>query len=602
MSLTTKSTEAIKPMQGKSQKELTRRVIEHLGVIYPDGDNSSLARKLLTAMNIGRHTKHPISFYNNWNERQTILITYGNTVMQKGKLPLHSLHRFLNKHLQNSIETVHILPFFPFSSDDGFAIMDYLSVNPSLGDWEDIEAISKDYKLMADLVINHMSSRGLWFDNFKKQIDPGKDYFVEADPDQDLSAVVRPRNSPLLNEVNTVNGKKYIWCTFSEDQVDLNFKNPQVLIEFVSIIREYLNHGITLFRMDAVPFLWKEPGTDCIHLQQTHEIIKLLRTLIENHSPKAVVICENNVPNRENLTYFGNANEAHIIYNFSLPPLLVFTLLSGDCRHLKTWMMSMPPAQSGTTYLNFIASHDGIGLRPLDGLLSDTERNSLVQAAVDFGGRVTLRRAREGFDKPYELNIALFDMLKGTLEAGEDNFAFDRFICAHAIMLGIEGIPAFYIQSLLGSRNDYHRLEHTGRNRSINRHIWDTEELESALKDPDNPHGKVFAEMKRLIDIRRQQPAFHPNATQFTLHLGTKVFAFWRQSINRNQSIFCLSNVSRRKQTVKLSDINLITTDTWHDLIQGESYEDPRAKLLLRPYQTVWISNMSNTEHLGTHS
>ena len=583
-------------MQAQPRQELERRVTEHLTIIYPNQAHAGLAQELLTAISMEQDLQRPRPYRNNWSERDIILITYGNTVLQEGMLPLHSLHRFLNRHLRDTIETVHILPFFPFSSDDGFAIMDYLSVNPALGDWEDIEAIARDYKLMADLVINHISSRSRWFENFKQGLHPGKDYFVEADPKLDYSQVVRPRNSPLLSEVITKDGTKHIWCTFSEDQVDLNFKNPRVLVEFVRIIRQYLDHGITLFRIDAVPFLWKAVGTPCIHLQQTHEIIKLLRTLIEYHAPEAVIISESNVPNRENLTYFGNANEAHIIYNFSLPPLLVYTLLSGDCRHLKTWLMSMPPAQSGTTYLNFIASHDGIGLRPVDGLLSDRERNSLVQAAVDFGGRVTLRRAREGHDKPYELNIALFDLLKGTLQAGEDSHAFDRFVCAHAIMLGLEGIPAFYIQSLFGSRNDYHRLQHTGRNRSINRPIWHTDELESALSDRDNLHGRVFSELKRLIGLRRQQPAFHPNATQFTLHLGTAVFGFWRQSIQRDQSIFCLSNVTRQRQILNLSDINLISTDHWHDLISGDQYDDPGEQLGLRPYQTVWISNRSHLQ------
>lgn len=587
--------ESASPMlseQEELEQEILQRITEHLAVIYPDLDHDFVARELLAEMSMGRNIQRPVPFHNNWNEQDTILITYGNTVLNNGELPLHSLHRFMNHNLKDCIDTVHILPFFPFSSDDGFAVIDYLSVNPALGGWEDIEAISKDYKLMADLVINHMSSRSHWFDNFKQRKHPGLDYFIEANPAEDFSAVVRPRNSPLLSAVETTEGTRHVWCTFSEDQVDLNFANPRVLIEFVRIIREYLNHGITLFRMDAVPFLWKEKGTACIHLQQTHEIIKLLRTLIEHHAPEAVVICENNVPNRENLTYFGNANEAHIIYNFSLPPLLVYTLLSGDCRHLKTWMMSMPPAQSSTTYLNFIASHDGIGLRPLDGLLSDQERNSLVQAAVDYGGRVTLRRAREGFDKPYELNIALFDILRGTLDGGEDGLAYQRFICAHIIMMSLEGIPAFYIQSLFGSRNDHKRMEHTGRNRSINRHIWQLKELEATLNDQESMHGKIFQELKRLITLRRQQPAFHPNATQFTLHLGTEVFAFWRQSTSRNQSIFCLNNITKEKQTINLADINLISTDSWTDLIDGQGIADIGQQITLDPYQSVWISNL----------
>lgn len=572
-------------------KELEKRVGEHLKIIYPALESDELTSQLIAEMSLGRGLQTPEPHQNNWDETDSILITYGNSVMNDDELPLHTLNRFLNTHLAEVVNSVHILPFFPFSSDDGFSVMDYLQVNPSLGSWEDIDAIGKDYKLMSDLVLNHMSSRSRWFDNFKKRIDPGKDYFAEADPNDDYSAVVRPRNSPLLTPIETADGERHVWCTFSADQVDLNFRNPQVILEFVRIIRMYLNHGVAIFRMDAVPFLWKEPGTSCVHLKQTHEIIKLLRTLIEHYFPQVILICECNVPNRENLTYFGNANEAHIIYNFSLPPLLLFTLLSGDCRHLKTWMMSMPPAQAGTAYLNFIASHDGIGLRPLDGLLSEEERASLVDTVKKFGGKVTNRRAREGFDKPYELNIALFDALKGSMHSGEDQWGYQRFICAHSIMLALEGIPAIYIQSFFGSRNDYRRLEHTGRNRSINRHIWQERELESMLNDSSSTEHKIFNEMRRLLSIRKAQAAFHPNATQFTLHLGEKVFAFWRQSINRRQSIFCLSNVSNEPQRINLSDINLISTDEWRDLISGENYSDLGAQLTLLPYQTVWITN-----------
>jgi sucrose phosphorylase len=574
------------------EKEFCQRIGEHLSQLYPGNNTQSLTERLISEMGMGRNLQAPRALHNNWDERNCIVITYGNTIKRTNEAPLLCLHRFLNSHLAGFIDTVHILPFFPFSSDDGFSVMNYLEVNPTLGNWKDIEAIGKDYKLMADLVINHMSSRSQWFDNFKKRVDPGKDYFVEGSPDEDYSAVVRPRNSPLLNEVMTDDGARYVWCTFSADQVDLNFKNPEVLVEFVRIIREYLNHGITIFRMDAVPFLWKDIRTSCVHLQQTHEIITLSRTLIEHHSPEAIIICENNVPNRENLTYFGNNNEAHIIYNFSLPPLLLYTLLSGNSSHFETWMMSMPPAQYGTAYLNFIASHDGIGLRPLDGLLDDYERDRMVQTIQDFGGKVTYRRAREGHDKPYELNITLFDALKGTIESGEDDWGIERFICAHSIMLALEGIPAIYIQSLFGSRNDHKRLEHTGRARSINRHIWDETELENALTDSEQHHGKIFNELRRLIKIRRQQSAFHPNATQFTLHLGPSIIAVWRQSINRNQSVFCINNVTAEPQSIDLAELNLISTNSWHDLVSEVSYDDPSAQLGLQPYQTVWLSNV----------
>ena len=578
---------------------LHSRLCEHLALIYPASRHGLLAGQLLEAMQLPLDCPSPQGRRNLWDQRDSVLITYGNSIVNSGQRPLQTLHHFLRAELTEVFSAVHILPFFPHSSDDGFAVMDYLSVNPALGEWEDISAIAADYQLMADLVINHASSRSRWFDNFKKRVDPGRDYFVEADPAADYSAVVRPRSTPLLNTVQTADGERHVWCTFSPDQVDLNFSNPRVLLEFAGIIRRYLERGVQCFRMDAVAFLWKQAGTDCMHLPQTHAIIKLLRTLIEHHSPEAVVVTETNVPNRENLVYFGNADEAHLIYNFSLPPLVLYTLLSGNCRHLKNWMMSMPPAQWGTAYLNFIASHDGIGLRPLDGLLSEQEKQQLLDCMRGFGGRITMRRAREGNLKPYEINIALFDAMRGTMAGGADDLHRARFLCAHLIMLALEGIPALYINSLFAAENDYRRLEHTGHNRSINRHRWRKEELLAALADPDRHHRPIFDYLRRCLRIRRAQPAFHPNAAQLTLHLGDSIFAFWRQSISRNQSIFCLNNVTAQTRRVSLSAINLIGTDRWWDLLSGEECNQLDAKLSLAPYQCVWLSNLDQAGLTG---
>ncbi len=570
---------------------LTNKLAGMLQQIYPALDVQWLADELLGAMGLAEDTQGPPAHQNNWDESDVLLITYGDSVQRPGEKPLRTLKQFLDDCLADTISGVHVLPFFPYSSDDGFSVMDYRAVNESLGDWEDIRAIASDYKLMADLVINHMSARSRWFENFRRREHPGKDYFFEADPTRDLSEVVRPRTSPLLVPVQTEDGERYVWCTFSEDQVDLNFANPQVLLEFVQIMRFYLEQGVRIFRLDAVAFLWKEPGTSCIHLQQTHEIIKVLRLLVEHHTPEAILITETNVPNRENLTYFGNANEAHVIYNFSLPPLLINTLVSGNCRHLKTWLMSMPPAQMGTTYLNFIASHDGIGLRPTDGLLTDDEKQALIHCLETFGGKVSYRRLAAGGNQPYEINIALWDALKGTEESGPDQWQLQRFLCAHAIMLALEGIPAFYIHSLLGTGNDYARVEHTGRLRSINRSQWDLETLERELDNPISRHNQVFHQLTRLVTIRRKQPAFHPNATQFTLHLGLKIFGFWRQSMRRDQSIFCIHNITDEVQQVALADINLIGTDHWRDLISGLEIDDLSGSLTLKPYQAVWLAN-----------
>lgn len=498
---------------------------------------------------------------------------------------------------------MHILPFFPFSSDDGFSVMDFSSVNEALGDWANIESISQDYRLMADLVINHCSSRSLWFQNFIKGEGPGHDYFYTESLDADLSQVVRPRTSPLLRETQTDKGLQYVWCTFSHDQVDLDFRNSEVLLQFIKIIRQYLDMGVRIFRLDAIAFLWKKIASSSINLEETHNVVRLLRLLIEHAQSDAVIITETNIPNRENLSYFGNANEAHCVYNFALPPLLINTLITGNSHHLKLWLMSMPPAQLGTTYFNFIASHDGMGLRPVEGILADDETQILVDTLQDFGGRISWRALEneegEAIQKPYEVNISLFDALQGTLK-GKDELGIDRFICAHAIMLGLEGIPGIYVHSLLATRNDYQRMENTGHNRSINRHQWQYDELEGLLladelaeelPEEKSHHKIVFTELKRLLAIRQQQKAFHPNATQFTLHLGDSIFAYWRQSHDRKQSIFCISNISDVAQEFMLSDINLVSTDDWHDLISDAEMTRQDMLVQLTPYQTLWISN-----------
>jgi sucrose phosphorylase len=528
-----------------------------------------------------------------WDQSTTVMITYGDSFLAAKEKPLITLKHFLDEHCEGLINSVHILPFFPFSSDDGFSVMDFSSVNEALGDWADIESISQDYRLMADLVINHCSSRSLWFQNFIKGEGPGHDYFYTESLDADLSQVVRPRTSPLLRETQTAKGLQYVWCTFSHDQVDLDFRNPEVLLQFIKIIRQYLDMGVRIFRLDAIAFLWKKTASSSINLEETHNIVRLLRLLIEHAQSDAVIITETNIPNRENLSYFGNANEAHCVYNFALPPLLINTLITGNSHHLKLWLMSMPPAQLGTTYFNFIASHDGMGLRPIEGILADDETQLLVEALQNFGGRISWRGLEndegEAIQKPYEVNISLFDALQGTLK-GKDELGIERFVCAHAIMLGLEGIPGIYVHSLLATRNDYQRMENTGHNRSINRHQWQYDELEGLLEEKSH-HKKVFTELKRLLAIRQQQKAFHPNATQFTLHLGDSIFAYWRQSHDRKQSIFCISNISDVAQEFMLSDINLVSTDDWHDLIAGAEMTRQDMLVQLTPYQTLWISN-----------
>jgi len=576
------------------QQALLQRISHQLDFIYRDialkESTLDIARRLMGVMRLTEDTPSPESHRNLWDQTDIAMISYGDTLIDRTEKPLQTLLRFLNDHVCGLISGVHILPFFPWTSDDGFAVLDYSSVNEALGDWSHVRAIAERYRLMGDLVINHCSSRSPWFENFKAGVDPGRDYFMMAQPDDDLDAVVRPRTSPLLMPVETPEGTRHVWCTFSHDQVDFDFRNPAVLEEFVKIIRLHLDNGVRIFRLDAVAFLWKVVGTPSINLQETHEMVRLLRTLIEHAQPDCMIITETNIPNRENLAYFGNANEAHAIYNFSLPPLLIWTLISGKSRYLSQWLMTMPPAQNGTTYFNFIASHDGIGLRPAEGLLGDDELDQFIGTMQQFGGLVSWRADTGGRRKAYELNIALYDALQGTVD-GPDQWGHDRFLCAHAVMLALEGMPAFYIHSLLGTRNDHNRVEHTGHNRSINRSQWQYEELQSLLANETGHHRRVFDALRDLISVRRRQPAFHPNATQFTLQMAEGLFGFWRQSMDRRQSIFCIFNISARPVDLHLSDINLILTDEWQDLISGDRYPEGNEVIELAPYRPLWISN-----------
>ncbi len=563
-----------------------------LGSIYPQHDRALLAEQALAAFfgQDGRPRRRGRVPANSlWSEKDNYVITYGNTLVDGEHKPLDLLHDFSERYLAGVFTGIHILPFFPFTSDDGFAVTDYREVNSQLGDWADISRIAGHFRLMSDLVMNHCSSQSRMFSDFLQGHEPWDRFFKVANPDDDLSAVVRPRTHPLLRAFETESGIKHVWCTFSHDQVDFDFSNPRVLFEFLDIIREHIERGVRTIRLDAVAFLWKEIGTRCIHLRQTHEIIRLIRLLCDYREEPIVLITETNVPNVENLSYFGNRNEAHMIYNFALPPLLLHALLGGTSKYLNAWQMAMPPAQLGCAYFNFSASHDGIGLRPAEGLIPEEEILQVIDTVQGFGGRVSYYARPDG-DRPYELNVALFDAFAGTHE-GTDDLQVERFLCSQAIVMGLEGIPAFYIHSLLATRNDYDGVEKLGYNRAINRKRLDYAMLRKELDDPNTLSARVLSRLKEMVRVRSGQPAFHPNATQFTLQLGEAFFGFWRQSLDRAQSIFAVSNLTAEPRSIPSMALNLIEGDAWCDLLSGEPVAQLSGEIAFAPYQTRWISN-----------
>lgn len=562
--------------------------------IYPDLDADILSSKIVEAFwpeGAKPRKRGRLPTNNLWTERDALLITYGNSILDGAHKPLDLMHDFLLTRLKGVVNGVHILPFFPYTSDDGFAVSDFRAVDPQLGDWPDINRIAQDFHLMSDLVLNHVSSQGTWFNAYLQGQAPYDKFFFEASPEDDLSAIVRPRTTPLLQQVETAKGTRHVWCTFSHDQIDLDFRNPEVLLEFLRIIRLHVENGVRIVRLDAVAFLWKQVGTSSIHLPQTHAIVQLMRMLCDYAAEPIILLTETNVPRAENLSYFGNRNEAHAIYNFPLPPLILHAMMSGSAKYLRKWQSGMPPAQMGCAYLNFTASHDGIGMRPAEGILPAEEQAKMIETIKDIGGLVSMRSLPDGGgEAPYEINTTFY-AATGQTFAGEDGYHFDRFICSQTIVMSLEGIPAFYIHSMLATPNDHAQVKRRGMNRAINRHRWDYPTLNARLEDPSSPQARVLAALSDRLRIRADQPAFHPNATQFTMPLNDSVFGVWRQSLDRHQSIFALHNVSNTVQKVSHISMNLIDDDEWVDLLTGEKIDMMQEAISLAPYQCRWITN-----------
>ncbi len=527
-------------------------------------------------------------------ERDSILIIYGDQLQEPDISPLHTLADFCEKHLTGLVSGSHILPFFPYSSDDGFSVIDYRTVDSDLGAWEDVERLGGRFRLMFDAVINHVSTRSEWFQAFLRDDPKYQDYFIAVEGNPDLSQVVRPRALPLLTRFDTPSGPKQVWTTFSEDQVDLNYHNPAVLLEIVETLLSYVAHGAEFVRLDAIAYLWKEIGTACIHLPQTHRIIQLFRAVLDEVAPHVMVITETNVPHVENLSYFGDGNnEAQLVYNFALPPLVLHTFYTGDARVLSAWAAGLKLPSDQTAFFNFLASHDGIGINPVRGILSEVEIESLIDQVKDYGGLVSYKDDASGMQRPYELNINYFDALSDPQTVEHLNTQVDRFIAAQAIMLSLIGLPGIYFHSLFGSRGWPEGVDLTGRNRTINRQKFERAELERKLADPSSLCYKIFDRYSQLLRARMASPAFHPHGQQRILECGESIFALVRST--GNQHVLCLQNVSDQAQTfvVDFEEIFGLPLQGGElvDLIAGERFNTQRnSPLHLRPYQILWLA------------
>lgn len=573
--------------------------IEHLTFLYGEVTASHIWPQLKSRLDTFRQ-KHPDlrseipNPADRLTERDIILITYADQVSESGSPPLLTLAEVLETYVKDAVSGLHILPFFPYSSDDGFSVIDYTTVNPEWGNWQHLSRLGQNYRLMFDAVINHMSRESAWFQAFLAGDPEYEHAFIVVDAQSDLSMVTRPRALPLLTPVSTNSGEKLVWTTFSDDQIDLNFADPQVLLRIIDVLLRYVAEGAEIIRLDAIAYLWKEIGTPCIHLEETHRVVQLFRVVLDLVAPGVMIISETNVPHKENISYFGDGrNEAQLVYQFPLPPLVLHAIARGDAAYLTAWAKTLELPSEQTTFYNFLASHDGVGVRPLEGLIPEDEIQTLAERVEAHGGHVSYKTNPDGTQSPYELNISYFDALSDAQAAETQTLQSDRFMVSQAIMLALQGVPAVYIHSLFGSRNDHAGVEHSGRYRSINRQKFQRADLESALNDPQSLRAHVFGRYQHLLKTRMAQAAFHPNAPQRVLNLHPALFALLRSGPQQGATLLCLHNVTAAEVTlsIPLKPLDLPQSAQLRDVISGTEYavEQEDLQLTMEAYQVLWL-------------
>ncbi len=553
-----------------------------LDEIYADSFPVAARERLLSHIRAARDTTK-LPRKKHWDEQDVVLISYADQFREADQPTLVSFSRFYQQHLHATFSLVHLLPFFPYSSDDGFSVIDYHQVNPICGEWQHIAALHSETRLMFDFVCNHMSAHSQWFQHFLAQDAGWDDFFISMPPATDLSAVTRPRTSPLLTPFVMANGEtRYIWTTFSADQIDLNFANPEVLIRMVDVLLDYLIKGADYVRLDAVGYMWKTVGTTCIHLEKTHQLVKLFRAIANEVAPGTVVITETNVPHQDNISYFGDGHdEAQMVYQFSLPPLVLHAIHSGSARALRQWASTLDLSSHDTTFFNFLASHDGIGLNPARGILSEVEIVALVRELALEGALVSYKNNPDGTTSPYEINVTFLDALNQ--QNSDDDTRLRRFLLAHAILLAFPGVPAIYIQSILGSRNDNEGVRAAGHNRAINREKYSLHEMERWISGENPLRQQIFERLSALIQLRKRQSAFHPDNAMTLLESENALLILRRHPPAGEGGLLCVFNLSSHAVTTQLPQARQM-----QDVISGEKI-DGSQPVTLAAWQFMWL-------------
>ena len=546
---------------------------------------------------------------NRFTETDVILITYGDLLQGEDAHPLETLVNFLHTipTIQDIINTVHILPFFPYSSDRGFSVQDFRAVDPKLGSWQDIEALNGNFQLMFDAVFNHISAESEAFQEMLNGNPLYRDTFTvyrspdELTPEQ-RALIVRPRTSDVLTQFQSVEGPIWVWTTFSPDQIDLNFRNPQVLLYVLETLLIYVRHGADIIRLDAVTYLWEEPGTSCASLEQTHEVVKLFREVLEIAAPAVAIVTETNVPHEENISYFGDGtDEAQMVYNFALPPLVLYTFYRGDTTTLSQWADDLEYPSASATFFNILDTHDGIGLMGVKNILPKEEITFLIQTARQHGAFISYKTGENGQDEPYEMNTTWFSALNWDNDTATQALEIKRYVASRSIALVLRGVPGVYFHGLMGTSNDVAKVLQTKVKRDINRPALVAQDLIETHQNPKSKLYQITHQFGNLLFLRRQYAAFHPNGSQEVLMVAPEVFAVLRASPDQDQHILTLTNVTDREVSlaIPLGDLACMEVQ-WYDLVKQRGWlaKDETLIVNLNPYDVVWLIPFTELEQI----
>ena len=313
-----------------------------------------------------------------------------------------------------------------------------------------------------------------------------------------------------------------------------------------------------------------------------------MREVLHEVAPEVIIITETNVPHHENVSYFGSGDdEAQMVYNFALPPLLVHSILNKNTKTLTNWAQTLTLPSDKVCFFNFTASHDGIGLRPVKGVLTDDEVQYIGNTVKEHGGLVSYKTDADGSKSPYELNCSYIDALSHPNE--DDEIRYKRMFLAQATVLAMPGVPGVYFHSLVGSRNYHDGVKHSGVNRTINREKYNIDWLDKELEAEGKLPKKMLETYKELISIRINEAAFNPFGKFEFLDLGDSLFAVDQQCVDGKERVVAIHNFSDQEvecvlpENIKLPLVNIL------DLDVSKQTKQVSSSIKLAPYEMLWL-------------